>query len=367
MTRLACPFAAMLALVARIGFACEPIAVLSHDARYMVLDGDTLDVVDVGSLWWQGIFEVDLVFRGSTSERFAFASDRLSPELTRLGKDGRFPISALVVVDWRSNADDPIAMSHDFSVYAGEVDQTLWINGTDRLLYGKHADDKWMFTVLDTRLRTTDYWEEEGDKRERTAFGCLGAGGVVLGGRHGNITRRGEQAAVGPLAQPENTQDCRLCDLSLGCIGRMGCRRNGREVHASFDISRHAVVAAYERPRSADPDIGHLPARRVWFSTRLLFAGGTRLLRQERIATLVPDTVGYVTKPTARIHVLDAETGEIVNENNTAPLGEVSRLFCEGATERAVLSASRRVHLLNLKTLAPLASATVPFDQFFVF
>ena len=334
----------------------------------MVLDGDTLDVLDVGNLWWHGVFEVDVMFRGSTSRRFAFASDRLSGELTRMGKDGHFPVSALVVVDWRDAAPDPIAISHEFSAYAGDVDQTWWINGTDHLLHARHARDKWTFTVLDTSLQATDYWEEPGGARERPAFGCLHGGTVVVGGRHGNIVRRAKVPRDETLTVPDDAVDCRLFDLSLGCVGRVGCRRRaGGDLHMSFDISRNVVIAAFERTRSTIPGAGDLPTRRVWFSTRMLFAGGSRLLRQERVATLVPDTVGYVDNPTTRIQVLDAGTGEVLGKNDTTPLGDVSRLFCEGTAERIVLSGRGAIHLLDLKTLQPRATTSIPFEKYWVF
>ena len=39
---------------------------LYGDGKYMLLDGDTFDVVDVGDLRWQDVWGVDLVVAGST-------------------------------------------------------------------------------------------------------------------------------------------------------------------------------------------------------------------------------------------------------------------------------------------------------------
>ena len=49
--------------------ACEEVAVLSTDARYFVLSGDTLEVTDGGNLWWLGIRGVDFVIPTSTLAR----------------------------------------------------------------------------------------------------------------------------------------------------------------------------------------------------------------------------------------------------------------------------------------------------------
>lgn len=46
--------------------ACRDIAVLSGDARYMVLDSRTLEIRDVGNLWWLGIRQLNFVGGNST-------------------------------------------------------------------------------------------------------------------------------------------------------------------------------------------------------------------------------------------------------------------------------------------------------------
>ena len=275
-----------LHLVARLAGACEEITVLSHDGKYMILDGDTLRVVDVGNLRWHGIWGVDHVLRGSTSQRFAFTTGRLSSELTRLGQDG-FPKGALVVIENLAeslNTASRVAISHDY-----EPNENMWwINDSGLLGVWRPP----MFTVLDKDLNELDAWTIA-DHAGRPVFGCLADEGLALGTLGHRVIRRNDRTMVDELAQPEDVGECRLFEPSLGCAGRIRCRRNGWNVHASVDIVRNELVASFEREVHTTPgnDI-ELPERRIWFSTRLLFAGGSRLLRQERVATLVPDTVG---------------------------------------------------------------------------
>ena len=76
--------------------ACRDIVVLSQDARYMVLDSTTLEVRDVGNLWWLGIRQLGRVVDGSTIDEFwispnIFVDPSTYEELNvELGEDGYY-------------------------------------------------------------------------------------------------------------------------------------------------------------------------------------------------------------------------------------------------------------------------------------
>ena len=75
---------------------CRDIAVLSRDARYMVLDSTTLEIRDVGNLWWLGIRLLNFVGGNSTVDQFWIAPEIfVDPSTyeqinTVLGNDGYF-------------------------------------------------------------------------------------------------------------------------------------------------------------------------------------------------------------------------------------------------------------------------------------
>lgn len=58
--------AAIAVTATDLSAACEDIAALSDDARYIVLNADDLSIRDVGSLWWLGIRRVESSSPGST-------------------------------------------------------------------------------------------------------------------------------------------------------------------------------------------------------------------------------------------------------------------------------------------------------------
>ncbi len=55
----------------------------------------------------------------------------------------------------------------------------------------------------------------------------------------------------------------------------------------------------------------------------------------------------------------------MVAANDAGPVGEVSRALCRGSAERVVVSGNGQVHLVDLETLRPIASAAVPFGRYF--
>ena len=55
--------------------ACRDIAVLSRDAKYLLLDSTTLEIRDSGNLWWLGFRQIDYVYPGSNLNYSAISSE----------------------------------------------------------------------------------------------------------------------------------------------------------------------------------------------------------------------------------------------------------------------------------------------------
>ena len=149
---------AVVAIIAPLARPCEDIAVVSYDAKYMLLDGETLETRDVGNLRWMGVWGVDAVIPGSTSARFAFVTGALSAEFAQPDESGFFQGSALVVVTnlaERDNTASEIAISHGYE-FAPTGDARLWIDGTDQLLVREGKRSR--VTVLDEGLNEVEVW-----------------------------------------------------------------------------------------------------------------------------------------------------------------------------------------------------------------
>ena len=359
------PIVAVVAL-AQAAWPCEEIAVLSHDAKYMLMDGDTLETVEVGNLRWQDVWGVDVVLPGSTAERLAFMSDSFSGKAANPTGD-RSAQSALVVVGNLMEADDramDLSISRKYDFRFGDA---WWIDGTDELLVWQKRRS--LFTVLDKQLKRIDEWTVSNDISE-PVMACRNGARLFVGARDHRIIRDREAGIVEPLEVPEGLEDCRLEPLSLGCRASMGCRRDGRYVKVFVDVASNDVVSMMPFDDSglggASDENGS--GKRTFMISVALFAGGGKLLRQLEIWT--PDPAGvntYRSDPGALLRVWDTGSGALMTENNDAPPRTASRVFCRGGDERVVLSGRGRVHLVDLNTLEPIASAAIPFGRHFVF
>ena len=378
---------AAVVFIAPLANPCEDVAVVSHDAKYMLLDGETLATRDVGNLRWMGIWKVDSVLPGSTSARFSFLSDSLSAELAIPDDSGHFQRSALVVVEnlaERDNTASRIAISHN---YEFPWDSQLWIEGTDQLIgvTDQLVGGTWKrsrVTILDEELNKVDAWSAvdwDAGPGEPILACRRGDDLFVATGTSRTVRRKGE-TIVDRLAIPDAVQDCRVENRyprsggvespSVGCRGTLGCRRDGRYVRAVVDIADNKVGAWHESQRSAKLLDGNRAGLgvRTYLSSVVLFAGGNKLLRQQSI--WIPDPAGpnaFRTIPGPLLQTVDLQSGQVLKENPSGLTGTVSRVFCRGMAERTVLSGDRQVHLIDLNTLEPIASVQIPFDRPFVF
>ena len=371
---------ALAGLLAAPAAPCEDIAVLSWEGKYMLLDGETLVPKDVGNLRWMGVWGVDPVLQGSTSARFAFFTDALAAEFAQpheIYED--FQRGALVVlanVAEKGNTMRRIAMSHHYGDSASG--DALWVEGTDQLLVRERKRARVL--LLDDRLNEVDAWPDDGWK-SWAALACGKGEDLFLATGDRRMVRRNGESMVDALAVPDGFEDCAVDNTrfrgtgtahpTVACRGTLGCRREGRYMRVVVDIAENRVVGWHDTQASAEPpERRQAPAgARISMRDVLLFSGGRRLLRQEEVS------IPHPAAPSARqtdtgplLRAVDTLTGRILKNAPDSPTGRVSRVFCPGKAERAVLAGDRQVHLIDLATLERIASARVPFDSpYYVF
>ena len=351
-------------LLAAPTFACEEIAVLYRNAKYVLLDGDTLELVDVGNLWWQGVWVIDHVWPGSTAEHFAITSDRLSTHLAR-SNDGVRKEALVAFENLREQADgSPMAITHDYDIY--RFRHARWVNGIDQFVVWQQETS--VLSALDRVFGEVGRWSLPSHDIGET-FACHIGGVLVIGGHRHRTLLQDTNTLVEALAFPEDTQDCTMRGPFQGCLGGFECRRNDLWVTGVVDVKTNEVAFAFEHKGRFTIPKDPLHARQfARFENRLLFASATRLLQQEVLYT--PDTPGqnsYRFRPLPRLRVLDTQSGRVVAENVRAPVGQVSRLLCLDSQERVVVSEEGRVQLIDLATLEPIATVAIPDGRHYVF
>lgn len=374
---------ALAGLLALPAAPCEDIAVLSWDAKYMLLDGDTLALRDVGNLRWKGVWRTSGVVSGSTSKRFAFGG-KLRADLARYTESGNFQRGALVVVTNVAEENHTwdgarTAISHDYGdISSGDA---LWVEGTDQLLVRQRERSR--VSLLETgphgiQLNELDAWSDAGWETG-AVLACRRGEDLFVAAGASRTVRRDGRSAVGPLTGPHGFEQCRvdhtqfrgsgIASPTVACRGTVGCRDEGRYTRAVVDIAENRVVGWHDSQMSATPPERVLaPGARINMAGVLVFSGADRLLRQEEISIphpAAPSAFKSTTGPLLR--VVDTRTGRVLTENPDGATGKVSRVFCAGKAERTVLAADGQVHLIDLNTLETMASAAIPFDGFFVF
>ena len=329
---------AVVAIIAPLARPCEDIAVVSYDAKYMLLDGETLETRDVGNLRWMGVWGVDAVIPGSTSARFAFVTGALSAEFAQPDESGFFQGSALVVVTnlaERDNTASGIAISHGYE-FAPTGDARLWIDGTDQLLVREGKRSR--VTVLDEGLNEVEVWSAaKWDTGPLLA--CRRGGNLYVAAGTRRATRRDSESIVDELAIPEGFEDCRVENRnprsggiespSVGCRGTLGCRRNGRYVRAVVDIADNKVVAWHESEDSAKLPEGDQSGSggRTYLPSVLLFADGNRLLRQQSTWIPLPDgPSAFRAMRGPRLRTVDTRSGQVLKDNPRTATGRGMRL-----------------------------------------
>lgn len=334
-------------------WACEDIAVVDRNARFLVLDGNTLEEKDVGNLWWLGIRVVDGVIKGSTAERAGVNVDTLVDPATdtrTVGPEGAF----LVVRNLGGSSVSARRLSVQMTGNAWWVDDST----NSRLIVETGSSERRAITVLNPDL-SVQIERPAGDLGLPVA--CRDAARTIIAGlRSGIVITDDGASSVKEFKFPKTSGDFRNGGLTpVGCIGLM----TEFVEHKQGDIN---IATTSLRTIDLATDVlgPSFTARRM--AELVLFSRGARLLLNELHATGQAET-GYRVAPTGRVSVIDTQTGQVLKSAALKRAGTASRLFCRGKDEKIVLVSPQHLQLLDLATLSVIASRTIPFDRYFVF
>ncbi len=342
--------------------ACEEVAVLSTDARYFMLSGDTLEVTDVGNLWWLGIRGVDYVIPTSTLARAALWTDsRVDLETGQLLGRG----SALVSLqDLGRQLSSAAALNLSIPGDANVTNR--WVNDDPhgRLLSTNEDGDGYVIELARTNLTPERQWQSP-TVRLGAGFSCVADDRLFIGGLENRLTPGGDnELVVDTITGAAPSEIPRIFStVSLGCTVLVGSLDADGDTTSTFespirdvagtlvDLATNEVVTEFRyRTRARG----------------LLFDDGARYLQQDITGTPA-DGGGYYVGYTGRVRVIDTHTSEILGEAALDGSGPMSHLLCRNEAERVVLSDTGKVHLLDLETLEIIATQPVPFERYFVF
>lgn len=337
--------------------ACEDIAVVSDDARYLVLSGDTLEEKDVGNLWWLGIRGIDYVAAGSTLLRAAVFPDRLVDVMTGALVPDRSNLIVLHDVGRSLRSPDEMRTLGETT-----LTKVWWINDTpsSKLIGLRRTGKEQTLALFGSDLSLQSVWPLDPPSLG-LGVACEDRKRIVVGGLTEKlVTENGSSVIKEPLRKPSGVGDYRLLGVTpVGCTGLMA-----ENIADASEIDLNADQLEVRTIDLATNQLGpKFQLKRAAVST--LIAGGTKVLQQDLLATAV-DGGGYRMTPTGSMRVVDSQSGSILKRSKL-PAGATSRLVCRGDSEKVLISAPRKIYLVDVESLSVVASRQVPFERYFAF
>ena len=196
--------------------ACEDIAVLSTDARYLVLSGDTLEVRDVGNLWWLGIRGVDYVIPESTLARAALWTDTRHDLETGMWTGSTSALVSLQDLGRQLGSVSDLRLAISSSAY----DSYRWVNDDpqNRLLRIHRDSDEYLVALVRSDLTLERQWRSPLSGRHGSGVSCVMDDRLFIGGLENRLIADGEnELVVDPIARAAPNDGYRLGSVSLGC------------------------------------------------------------------------------------------------------------------------------------------------------
>lgn len=332
--------------------ACEDVAVISRDARFIVLSSDDLSIADVGNLWWLGIRIVDGAIPGSTLARSGLGTESLVDVTTGLLKPERGYL--VILSDLGRQLRSPAEMTSEPE--SGSVIKRWWVNGADpdRLIrIQRQAKNEYSLTLLNDELQDIAKWPIVTPDLGLGAACADDRGRIIVGGLKSRLVYSGNDFVVNELAPARTAKQLKLTDITLGCKAVMiGIEDDysSRKTVGIFDLARNELTSTFETKRDTLP---------------ILFSNAERLLEQDINLEPVANTVGYKANPTARFRVVDGRNGRVIKESELKA-GATTLLSCSANDEKAIIAEGNRVHLVDLETLSIIGSREIPFERYFV-
>lgn len=355
---------AMGTIISGSSSACDPIIVLSNDAKFVALESDSLAVLDVGNLWWLGIRDIESVVPGSRFSRAAFWSQSRDREIVDPSDSGLHGSTVLTVVtsmDGKSTMDSVTAVRSD-----GRDAKVWWVSTADtndagRLVtFRSHAGQNTL-EIADETLTDLDIFET---RNPSAGFGvaCTDSRDNVLVAGLRNTYRIGKDGlTVSPIPMTGTDEGFRLTDVSTNCLSLLArFEPLGDPEHAAnasvdialVDLDKGSVLSTFSMPR---------------FTRRVLFRNGSRLLRQD-LDVEIADGGAVRLLPTQQIRLLDTASGDVIASSELPVAGAIEGPFC--AADEAgnfILRDGQDIYLVSGNDLSVIEKKKVPFAKFFVY
>ncbi len=369
--RFLCFLLAGCCLHSSVQAACSNIVVMSSDAQYMVLEPDTLRTLEVGSLWWLGIFG-GIPVDGSSHEYAILHSDDFIDLATN-----RYMMNGMDVGEVLRN-EEPYGwvaledMGTDYRTQRdlGFVERTNW-GGRSMVRISPYFSPGaaiWEITqaaghdviqLVNRRLQVIRTWENSGLGVNLEAGYCpdgnllyFPGGGRAARGPARIVLNGGEISALPLRVWDEERYVLTRID-PYSCTAMATKRVEDDELAMDdvyFDFRDERIISTGERDRYVD----------IFFFNR-----GANILRRylERTGSARP----YIQ--TDRFLTVDTETLSIVKDESLDAEGAYlsDELICEPETPRAVLMGQGKIGLVDLNDLDAIMWKTLPWEFFTVF
>ncbi len=396
LTAAICGLAVLLGSTIQVEAACRQFAVVGGDASYLLLDGETWAVLRVGSYWVTGVRQVAGVLPGSSDRRSAFRTNAL------VNVHDQEPMLAGPAPE--DDAPNTVALLRMLSYAPRETPREYPLSGYNEFVWPPYyytlegpegmESDQWVHWLReDTLFRASDvggatavyhltgHFEPEafvsGDEAESDGLEVLNVWDI------GDMDLTMPFCAVGetlyftdaanalsaPAAGGPNNERRPLAALTEGGyeltpLHTKNCKalasrpsEDDSELieYALYDIAADSVESEFAAPASA---------------RNLLFADGSRWLRQLAQNPEAQDSADEELVPSATFQLIDTVTGVVLRETVLdVPGGAlIEEMQCDADTPRAVIAGPRRIWLLDPETLAVVAENEIPFERdYFVF
>jgi len=363
-------FLAGCCLHASVQAACGNIVVMSSDAQYMVLAPDTLRTLEVGSLWWLGIFN-GIPVDGSSYEYAIFSSDYFVDLAANRYMMGGMEVQR---VFWNDAPYGWIALEKMGKNVRtqwdlGFIERTNWGGFSEVRISPQFSPGVAIWTIghvagydviqlVDRKLRVIQTWEDPRLTVNLEAGFCPDGNLLYFIG--------GDRAAQRQVRIMLNSADISALPLRVWERGRYGTTK----------IDPYSCVAmatkGVEDDNWAMDDI-HFDFRdqniistgqRYRYGSIFYFNHGANILRRH-----TEPTANFGRVHTDRFLTLDTENLSIVKDVSLDAEGAYlsGELICEPETPRAVLMGQGKIGLVDPNDLNAITWKKLPWEFFTVF
>ena len=353
----------LLTSICGSSLACDDIAVVSTDARYIVLDAVTLREIDVGNFWWLGIREVDMVVKNSSVSNAAFWVNNWDPFVD--SRPTAIESGATRIISLQNLGRENSWNFRPPEMIDAAAPKVWWVSqpNNQRLLKFENAEQQSRISVLDSNLAPLETFNAS-DLTMGFGVACEGVGGSILvaGLRdYFKIAETGFQTTEFPL--PQDGTRYHLMDVTLNCLVTLG--RFGPLNELSDPQSQTVEVAIVDMNKNQV--VSRFLTRR--FVRNVLTDNGNKMIQQDLAVQFVGENGDSIQlTPTNKFRVLDTRDGSIVSSREMPSSGRITSPYCSpDDPERVILYSDQTLYLIDATNLSTIATREIPFDEYFIF